>query len=259
MRFTISLAQMHIQVGLLDHNMARAVEFIAQASRLSSSFLLLPELWPSGYDLPNAARYAQSAPEIMLELQRQAKLHQICLGGSLITASSDGLYNTFAWIDPTLAEPVFYRKIHLFRLMQEDQWLKVGQTSQKVLTPWGVAGLAVCYDLRFPELFRRYALEGATSVILAAEWPIRRINHWQTLLRARAIENQSFVFAANCVGPSAKDVFGGCSSVISPWGEILIEGDQTNEALLTTEIETDQIEQVRQFMPVFQDRQPDTY
>jgi predicted amidohydrolase len=113
--------------------------------------------------------------------------------------------------------------------------------------------------LRFPELFRQYALSGAVGYFLTAEWPIRRINHWQILLRARAIENQAFMLAANCVGQSGKDQFGGSSAVISPWGEVLVEGDQSNEALLTTGIDTDQIEQARQFMPVFQDRRPELY
>jgi len=143
--------------------------------------------------------------------------------------------------------------------MQEEQWLKAGESFQTVQTALGLAGLAVCYDLRFPELFRRYAVGGAVCYLLSAEWPIRRINHWQILLKARAIENQSFMLATNCVGQSGKDQFGGSSAVISPWGEVLIEGDQANEALLTTIIDTDQIEHARQFMPVFQDRRIDLY
>lgn len=259
MQFNVSLAQMHIEVGQVEQNMARASNFISQASSLSGSFLLLPELWSSGYDLANAQFYAQAAPEILHELRHLAKQNKICLGGSILMSTHEGYFNTFIWIDPDREEPIFYRKIHLFRLMKEDQWLKPGNSLQTVPSAWGPTGLAVCYDLRFPELFRRYAVGGAVCYFLSAEWPIRRINHWQTLLRARAIENQGFMLATNCVGQSGKDQFGGASSVISPWGEVLIEGDQANEALLTTKIDTDQIEQARQFMPVFQDRRPELY
>ena len=259
MQITVSLAQMHIQVGQVEENMTRASDFISQASSLSSTLVLLPELWSSGYDLANAAYYAQAAPEIVNELQRLAKQNRICVGGSILMSSEGGQSNTFTWIDPDLKNPIYYRKIHLFRLMQEDQWLQPGNSLQTVQTALGPAGLAICYDLRFPELFRQYALSGAVGYFLSAEWPIRRINHWQILLRARAIENQAFMLAANCVGQSGKDLFGGSSAVISPWGEVLVEGDQTNEALLTSGIDTDQIEQARQFMPVFQDRRSELY
>jgi len=259
MQFTVSLAQMQIKVGQVDQNVACASDFISQASSLASSIVLLPELWSSGYDLANAHHYAQAAPELINELSRLAKHYQICLGGSILMAFKDGIFNTFTWIDPDLENPIFYQKIHLFRLMQEEQWLKPGESLQTVQTNMGLAGLAVCYDLRFPELFRRYAVGGAVCYLLSAEWPIRRINHWQILLQARAIENQSFLLAANCVGQSGKDQFGGSSAVISPWGEVLIEGDQANEAWLTTKMDTDQIDQARQFMPVFQDRRIDLY
>ena len=84
--------------------------------------------------------------------------------------------------------------------------------------PWGCAGLAICYDLRFPELFRRYALEGARLLILPAAWPHPRRMHWRTLLRSRAIENQWFVAACNRVGTTEDVSFFGASAVIDPWG-----------------------------------------
>jgi omega-amidase len=128
-----------------------------------------------------------------------------------------------------------------------------------VPAPWGQTGLAICYDLRFPELFRRYAVGGACGLALSAEWPSRRAAHWQTLLRARAIENQCFVFGANCVGPVFNEQFGGCSAAVSPWGEVLVEGSSSSEELLITEIDTEALEQARSFLPVFQDRRPDLY
>jgi predicted amidohydrolase len=119
-------------------------------------------------------------------------------------------------------------------------------------------GLAICYDLRVPELFRRYALEGAKIVIIPAEWPIARIEHWRALLIARAIENQCYVIAANAAGQTGDTVFGGHSMIVDPWGKIIIEGsDEPN--LLTVDIELDRVDEVREAIPVFEDRRPETY
>ncbi|HEX7393789.1 MAG TPA: carbon-nitrogen family hydrolase [Anaerolineaceae bacterium] len=259
MNFKISLAQLHIYGGDPDRNLQTAVQMIDQAAADGSHFILFPELWSSGYDLENAARHALKSPEILAELKRLATARQIIIGGSLLESTPQGLYNTFSWIDPSASEIIAYRKIHLFRLMDEEKWLNPGNSLRTVQAPWGATGLAICYDLRFPELFRSYVLQGAQGLLLSAEWPVRRIYHWQTLLRARAIENQCFVFAANCAGPVFNEQFGGCSTVVTPWGETLVEGSQSGQELLTVEIDTGLVAQARNFMPIFQDRRPDLY
>ena len=125
-------------------------------------------------------------------------------------------------------------------------------------TPWGPAGGAICYDLRFPELFRRYALDGALFCLLPSEWPHPRLAHWRTLLRARAIENQMFVVACNRVVETGDNRFFGHSAVIDPWGETLVEGDES-EVLLFATLDTALVADVRQRIPVFADRRPAAY
>ncbi len=259
MKTHVALAQMHIEPGELDKNIQKGFEFIEQAANQSCSIIVLPELWASGYDLTNAAGQASRSPEILNELLIISKKHNLSIAGSLLEQTSHGIYNTLSWISPAHSCPIEYRKIHLFRLMDEDRWLKPGDTLQMAPSEIGLLGLTICFDLRFPELFRSYALKGSHAFILSAEWPSKRIAHWQTLLRARAIENLSFIFAANCVGPTHKDSFGGCSAIISPWGETLVEGSPVNEDLLIAEIDTEQIERARKFLPVFADRRPDIY
>lgn len=259
MKTKISLAQLHICGGEPDQNLKTAVQMVESAARSGSQFILFPELWSTGYDLANASRLALRSPEILAELSRLSSQNQIYIGGSLLEAVGQKLYNTFSWIAPAAAEIPTYRKIHLFRLMDEEKWLAAGDALQAVPAPWGQTGLAICYDLRFPELFRRYAVQGAHGLALSAEWPARRVAHWQTLLKARAIENQCFVFGTNCVGPVFNEQFGGCSAAVTPWGEVLVEGSPTNEELLTAEIDTEVLEQARSFLPVFQDRRPDLY
>jgi predicted amidohydrolase len=148
--------------------------------------------------------------------------------------------------------------MHLFRLMAEEKYLAPGEAATLADTPWGKIGMAICYDLRFPELFRRYALGGAQLILVPAEWPHPRRAHWQTLLRARAIENQCFVAACNRVGTTGNSTFFGASAVIDPWGETLIEGGEA-EMILTVTIDLALVDSVRRRIPVFEDRRPELY
>ena len=151
-----------------------------------------------------------------------------------------------------------YRKIHLFGVMDEDQYLAAGHHLTTAETPWGLTSLAICYDLRFPELFRSYALQGAQLVLLPAEWPHPRLVHWQTLLRARAIENQLYMIAVNRVGSDGKHDYFGRSAIIGPWGDTIIEGGE-QELLMTATIETEAVATIREKIPVFKDRRPELY
>lgn len=258
MKAIISLAQMNIQLGRPWQNFEIAAAAVEEASRRGSDLALLPELWSTGYDLYNGRVHVPTNLEILDRLQGLSDSRRIMIGGSLLLEKDGGRYNTFVLLSPGAA-PVIYRKIHLFRLMDEDKWLQPGGEPACAHLPWGATGLAVCYDLRFPELFRRYALDGAVLALIPAEWPLRRQEHWNILLRARAIENQMFVAAVNAVGRTGDETFGGSSAVISPWGETLAQGDGETESLLTAEIDLGQVRKVRETIPVFQDRRPDLY
>ncbi len=142
--------------------------------------------------------------------------------------------------------------------MEEDRYLEAGRAPVLAQTPWGVCGLAVCYDLRFPELFRVYAAAGAPLMLLVAEWPRRRIEHWRALLRARAIENQCFVAAVNRTGESRGEAFGGHSLALDPWGETLVEGGGA-PALLTVDIPLEKAAAARERLPALRDRRPQAY
>ena len=142
--------------------------------------------------------------------------------------------------------------------MNEAQYLVPGKSLTTVETPWGQSGLSVCYDLRSTEMFRSYALNGVNMVYVPAEWPHPRLAHWRTLLRARAIENQMYMVGVNTVGSDGTYTFFGHSAIIDPWGNTIIEGGET-EVLLTATVETDEVAEVRQKIPVFADRRPELY
>ncbi|HEY63405.1 MAG TPA: carbon-nitrogen family hydrolase [Caldilineae bacterium] len=246
--------------GEQEANLARAAEGVREAAGRGTDLVVLPELWASGYDLAHADRYAASLNQGAFAYSAGlARDHKIWLTGSLLERGDDGAYyNTAVLWDPDGAIRAMYRKVHLFRLMDEDRYLRPGDQALVFELPWGRTALAICYDLRFPELFRRYALSGAVLTIVPAQWPRTRVAHWQVLLRARAIENQMFVIGCNRVGSHEEFTFGGRSAVVDPWGEVLVEGDE-EAAVLTAELDMTKVARARRKIPVFEDRRPEVY
>ncbi|MCA9948085.1 MAG: carbon-nitrogen family hydrolase [Anaerolineales bacterium] len=259
-QLTISLGQMDILLGEPEHNLATVRQMTAEAARRGSDLVVFPELWSTGYDLDHAADYATTTDAgIFKEVGALAQEYRIAIVGSCLSVlGSEKFGNTAVYTAPSGQNLTAYSKTHLFRLMNEEQYLTAGDKLSLAATAWGKMGLAICYDLRFPELFRAYALAGATAVLLPAEWPYPRLAHWRTLLRARAIENQMFVIACNRVGQTGDTRFFGRSAIIDPWGEIVVEGGD-QELLLTATIDLEMVTAVRERIPVFADRRPDIY
>ena len=259
-KLSISLGQMQIKLARVEDNLATAERMIGEAAAADADLIVLPELWSTGYDLENAADYADELGAGMFaHLSDTARSHSIAVFGSVLEQRGEQIMNCAAYYDANGSLGAVYRKIHLFRLFDEHKWLGEGEAPATLAFPWGAAGLSICYDLRFPELFRRYAVaQGAKLMLLCAEWPLSRVEHWRTLLVARAIENQCFVVATNSCGDTGGTVFGGHSMIIDPWGKVVLEAEGS-ECLLTAEIDLDEVDRVRQQIPVFEDRRPDAY
>jgi len=260
MKLTISLGQMDIELGNQQENLRRVSAMAGRAAAAGADLLVLPELWSTGYDLENGAQHASPTDQgVFAAAAAIARRERIALLGSCLSVMPQGGYgNTAVWFDAAGQNQGEYSKLHLFRLMDEDQYLTAGDAPTLVETKWGLIGLTICYDLRFPELFRHYALQGANVIFVPAEWPHPRLAHWRTLLRARAIENQLFIVACNRVGQAKGSDFCGHSCVIDPWGEVLVEMDET-AGLATVSIDTALVDEVRQRIPVFADRRPQLY
>ncbi len=259
MRLSISLGQIQVQFGKPDANFERIQNLTREAKQRDSTLVIFPELCLSGYDLAHREQYAAPLGEGAFErLGSLARENRIALGGSVMELWKGKIYNTFALFDDHGQCCAVYRKTHLFNLMHEGEWLTAGDTFEQAETPWGKTGLSICYDLRFPEMMRRHTLQGAQLVLVVAEWPTRRIAHWQTLMRARALDNQFFIAGCNCVGTSGEETFGGHSMVVDPWGQTVVEGNE-EEMLLTAEIDLDMVDRVRRGFPVLDDRRTDLY
>jgi omega-amidase len=259
MKITISLAQMNIRLGQPEENFSCAAKMISEAYHRGSQMVILPELWTSGYDLTNRAQYSRLNVNVLAQIQDLAQEFKLWVGGSTIREEDGKYYNSFSLHSPEAAALIRYDKLHLFPLMDEHLWFAPGGHRQLAALPAVSAGLEICYDLRFPELARCYALEGAKLLLIPAEWPAARIVNWQILLRARAIENQVFVAACNCVGKSGAELFGGRSALIAPNGDVLAEASGSEEELLTAEIDLNLVDTVRTAIPVYQDRRPEVY
>jgi predicted amidohydrolase len=259
-RVVIALGQFDVALGQPEHNLETVRGLAADATRQAADILVLPELWSTGYDLARAERYAAAIDQgIFAETAALAREFGLFIAGSCLSTLGEGrIGNTAVLFGPDGRQLANYSKIHLFRLMDEDRYLSAGDRLVAADSPLGKIGLAICYDLRFPELFRPYALAGVEMVLLPAEWPHPRLVHWRTLLRARAIENQLFMVACNRVGIDSSGHFFGHSVIVDPWGELVIEGDE-GEALLTAMIDLEIVVQARQKISALTDRRPDAY
>ena len=260
MTITISLGQMDVLRGQVAVNLATVTGMVEEAARRGSQLVVFPELWSTGYDLKRAAQHATAVDQgLFAEIAGLAQRHKIDIVGSQLSLLGEGRFgNTAVYYDQNGNNLGAYNKVHLFGPMQEIEYLSAGDSLTVVETAWGKAGLAICYDLRFPELFRAYALAGVQAVILVAQWPRPRLAHWRTLLRARAIENQMFIIACNRVGRTRSTEFFGHSRLLDPCGEVIIEAGE-GAGLYTADLELEQLTAVRESMPVFADRRPDTY
>ena len=220
--------------------------------------LVLPELWHVGaFDVDGAREYAQPLDgELVNELAAVARDSATWLhGGSFAEVTADGThYNTSVIIDPLGNLAAVYRKIHLFGFTGgETVLMSAGSDLVTVDTPLGTTGIATCYDLRFPEIFRALVDRGATALVLASGWPATRIGHWTALARARAIENQAIVIACNEVGFHAGTTLGGRSVVVDAMGEVLAEGGD-DEELITAVVDLEATARWREQFPVLRDR-----
>ncbi|MBA0052799.1 carbon-nitrogen family hydrolase [Streptomyces sp. AJS327] len=165
------------------------------------------------------------------------------------------LFNTSLVFSPDGQLARTYRKIHRFGFDRgEATLLSAGSEPVTVSHPQTELGLATCYDLRFPELFRRLTDAGATVLVVPAGWPDRRAAHWSLLARARAVENQTYVLACGTAGEHAGVPQAGRSVIVDPWGETLAEAAGNDEEVVTAELDLGLVASVRESFPVLRDR-----
>jgi len=235
--------QFEVKPGDPAANLKTVRRLLKKMQPAADTIIVLPELWATGFAYPRLDELAGETPGLLEELRELAAGDDICLAGSLIEKVEQDevpakLYNTLYLTGP---DGVMgrYRKQHLFSFWQEDRFLTPGDHPLPMVTPRGPVGGLVCYDLRFPELARMQTFNGARLLVVSAQWPAARLDHWRTLLRARAIENQVFVAAGNSCGDSGENCFAGHSMVVAPDGTVLAEAGGREETGAAALIEAD--------------------
>ncbi|MBH5336036.1 carbon-nitrogen family hydrolase [Streptomyces pactum] len=249
-----------IQIGVdpgepVEKRRTRAAALVREQA--GADLVVLPELWTVGafaYDAFASGAEPLDGPtaSAMAAAARDAGvwLH----AGSLVERAAEGLYNTSLVFSPAGELVRSYRKIHRFGFDRGEAVLMgAGDEIATAELPDATLGLATCYDLRFPELFRLLVDAGAQLLVIPAGWPARRREHWTLLARARAVENQAYVLACGTAGTHADVEQAGHSIVVDPWGEVLAEAG-AGEQVLTVELDVAKVARTREEFPALRDR-----
>nr|WP_202523950.1 carbon-nitrogen family hydrolase [Kitasatospora sp. SID7827] len=223
-----------------------------------ADLVVLPELWPVGgfaYDAWSAAAEPLDGPTAEAMAAAAKAVGCWLHAGSIVERDPDGpIYNTSLLFAPDGELVRTYRKIHRFGFDSgEAVAMGAGQEIVTADAGFAVLGLATCYDLRFPELFRALLDGGAELLVVPAAWPARRAEHWNLLARARAVEEQAFVLACNTAGTHGGVEQAGRSIVVDPWGRVLAEAGP-DEQVLTVEFDPAEAAKSRAEFPVHRDR-----
>jgi len=254
-----------------DANLARAEALVARAASTGADLVVLPEKWNliGGADDYRAAAEPLEGGTSLEAMSTWARSHGITLVGGSITERRDGhekLSNTCCVFDPDGSLAAVYRKIHLFDVEVGGHVYRESEAEEPGTEPvvahaedWTL-GLSVCYDVRFPELYRILALEGAELLTVPAHFttPTGK-DHWHVLLRARAIENQCYVAAAGQVGETlpGKPAYGR-SLIADPWGIVLAQAPD-EETVIAAELDRARLREIRAKLPSLANRQSGAY
>ena len=258
MKFSAGIVQFDVRTGELELNMEHAFEGLCRLGEKRIGLAVLPEMWSCGFDHKNLKVHAAKTDAVLKKTAEIALKYNMIIAGSMPEIFEGNIYNTLYVInmDGTLSGS--YRKIHLFSPTNEPRYFSKGTKAVVCETSLGRVGLMTCYDLRFPELCRSLALQDAKIIIISAQWPSARIGHWNALIKARAIENQIFIVAANRCGNDKYIKFGGCSQIVSPWGN-LAAISKDKPCILKAEINLREISEFRNTVPCLSERVPKAY
>jgi len=260
-----------------DLNEARALALVAQAADRGARLVLLPEMWEHIGPGKQKAAFAGALEGRQLAPLRElcARRSLWCLAGSIAERAEDGrFHNTSALLAPDGSIAASYRKLHLFDVdipdgarYRESEQVAPGAAAPPVVALGDLGfklGLSVCYDLRFPELYRSLSAQGADLLAVPAAFTAYTGRaHWELLLRARAVENQAYVLApaqAGQIGPHSENRLAwGHASLVDPWGELLADAGPQGEGMALAQLDPQRLAQVRRDLPALANRRRDIF
>ena len=266
--FKLALCQLK---GSYDKEESRQTvrRYVTEAASNGADVIALPEMWDCPYSNDYFREYAETADGETVKFMSDlaAELGVYLIGGSISEIDDDKVYNTAFCFDREGRMIGRHRKTYLFdidveggiRFMESDT-LTAGDSATVIDTEFGKIGVAICYDVRFPELFRRMTLDGARMVILPAAFNMTTgPAHWDITMRARALDNQIF-FAANSPARDEEGIYVayGNSCIVSPWGDFIAHADE-KECILYADIDFGYEDSIRNQLPLLKHRRPELY
>jgi predicted amidohydrolase len=234
-------------------NCARVQSLVHDAKLPSGTLLLLPEMFATGFSM-NAKAIAETiegpTATFVAKLAQENSIH--ILAGVVLTEPGEQPRNEALLFDSSGKLVTRYAKIHRFSYAGEDQHYSAGVAPVSCEIDTVRVQPTVCYDLRFPELFRAQATRGAELICVIANWPAARDSHWTALLKARAIENQAYVAGVNRCGRDPNVEYSGRSQIVSPWGEVLADAGDA-EKVVRAELDMEKLREYRKKFPALND------
>ena len=242
----------------IDKNLEKAVSLINKIPR-DIDLVVLPELFNTGYEidsiketsLDKLIEYYDKTTEF---ISTQSKKNNLYIAAGIFEIYDEQLYNSLIVFNNNGKIICSYKKISLFDPAGENAVFKQGNKLKTFSLNGFTIGLMICYDLRFPEISRAYIDLDADVLLISAAFPYARIDHWQALLKARAVENQSYIIASNSTGKNDKYCFGGSSCIIDPAGIICKSLNEKEESVILHELNLDFIHETRKNLPCLADR-----
>lgn len=268
MNFTLALCQMNVTENK-DKNLAKAEAMVREAALRGGQVISLPEIFNCPYANKYFREYAEdeSGPTVRLLSSLAKELSVYLIGGSIPEIDEDLVYNTCYAFDREGNLIGKHRKVHLFDIdlkegisMKESDTLSAGDQMTVIDTEYARIGVAICYDVRFPELIRDMTLAGAKLIVLPAAFTAATgAAHWDITMRTRAVDNQIYLAA---VSP-ARDQEGhyqafGHSCIVTPWGDFCAKTDH-RESIIYGGIDLDYIDAIRSQLPLLRHRRPEIY
>ncbi len=251
-RETMKIAS--IQMAVIQGDKTATIEKASQKieAAASADLILLPEMWNVGFlsfDRYAAEAEDKNGPTLTMLCIMAKKTGAWIHSGSFVEKDREQLFNASYLISPSGDIVGSYRKIHLFGFNSEEtRILTPGDAVTVVDTPFGKVGMATCFDLRFPELFRKMVDRGAGLFLVCSAWPYPRLEAWLMFNRVRALENQCFLVSSNAVGMNQGVQFVGHSMVVDPWG-VGVAGGGDRETIVRAEINMDDVVDARKTFP----------
>lgn len=228
------------------------IESILKNQASDEDIIIFPEMTLTGFTM-ESGKFSEELDGIgtkyFISLAERMRKNIFC---GIIEKDDDKVYNTLVHFDDKGLLRARYRKIHPFSYAKENKYYDSSKETIITKIDKTQIGLSVCYDLRFPELYRIYGKERAGVMINIANWPIKRIEHWKHLLKARAIENQCFMIGVNRVGSDPFNEYNGCSAIFNPMGEEVLMCDDS-EGLFSADIDLSKVSEVREKLPFLND------